>query len=159
VRAGRLAFAALLAATPAAAVAQDAAGAQAFVRGLFAAYHGHGPDYLGRQAGAVFSPSLLRLMRREAAHTPKGDVGALDGDPICDCQEFEITAVEVKIAAVADGRAAASVRFLNFGKPQTVRLDLLAVRGHWRVNDVHTADTPSLVSLLDQSLRAPQSRE
>ena len=50
--------------------------------GLYAAYaRKPGPDYVGRQARGVFSPGLLDLMRRDVAATPKGDVGALDGDP------------------------------------------------------------------------------
>ncbi len=158
-RVGRYALAALIALTPAAAGAQDAVSAAAFVRKLYAAYHGRGPDYLGRQARVVFSPSLLQLMRREAARTPAGEVGALDGDPICDCQDFEISKVEVAVAGGSDGRALATVNLLNFGDPKTVKLDLVAVRGHWRVNDVHTADTPSLISLLQESLSRPKSRE
>ena len=89
-----LAILVALSASPAA--AQDLGGAKAFVTGLYTAYARHpGPDYLGRQARQVFSPALLELMRRDAARTPKGDVGTLDGDPICNCQDYEITSVEV----------------------------------------------------------------
>ena len=143
----------LLAAGPAA--AQDLGQAKAFVAGLYAAYaKAPGPDYVGRQAGEVFSPTLLDLMRREAAHTPPGDVGALDGDPICNCQDFEITAVQVTVKPAGKDKAQADVAFLNFGGKQSVKLDLVFVGGRWRVDDVHADGTPSLVGLLNDSLKA-----
>lgn len=145
--------AALVLAAPSVAQAQDAPSAREFARGLYGAYHGHGPDYLGRQADAVFAPALLRLIRRDAAETPAGDVGALDGDPICDCQDFDgLRNVDVRIAGGANGHARATIRFQITGQRRTVGLDLVAVGGHWRVSDVHTADTPSLVRLLTRSL-------
>jgi hypothetical protein len=150
---------ALLAAASAAA-AQDAASADAFVHGLYAAYHGAGPDYLGRQAGAVFAPSLLRLIRRDAAKTPAGDAPNLDGDPICDCQDAGgLKLTDVKVEGGASGQATATVRFRISGSRRTVRLDLAAVQGHWRVSDVHTAETPSLVSYLTRSLSAAHPKD
>jgi hypothetical protein len=156
----RYALAALLALTPAVALAQDAASAGRFVRGLYSAYHGSGPDYLGGQAKDVFAPPLLKLIRRDAAQTPPGDVPALDGDPICDCQDFDgIRDVDARIIGGAGGRASATVQFWISNDPRTVRLDLVAVHGHWRVSDVHTAETPSLIAFLRQSLSTPKSRK
>lgn len=151
-RAAGFGFALLIVLLPPAAGAQDLGAAHDFVVGLYGAYHGDGPDYLGRQAGAAFSPPLLKLIRRAAAATPKDEVGALDGDPICDCQDFQISKVRVQVASEPSGHARATVHFVNFAEPQTVGLDLVVVSGHWRVSDVHTADTPSLVSYLTQSL-------
>src|ERR1700735_2592532 len=105
-----LASVALLAAAPA--TAQDAAGARAFVHSLYAAYHGPGPDYLGRLAPQVFAPGLLALIRRAAASTPQGDVGVLDGDPICDCQDSGgLRNVEVTVVGAAGGQARATAHF------------------------------------------------
>ncbi|WP_372781562.1 DUF3828 domain-containing protein [Phenylobacterium sp.] len=154
-RARSIVLAAVLALAPPAASAQDAASANAFVRKLYAAYHGDGPDYAGRQAKTTFSPAFLRLMRRAAADVPTDEVGPLDGDPICDCQDFEISRVDVQIAGGTGGRARATAHFRNFGEPQTVRLDLVAVKGHWRVDDVHSAGTPSYVAYLRESLNNP----
>jgi hypothetical protein len=151
---------AALMATASQAPAQDAASANAFVRSLYAAYHGDGPDYLGRQAGAVFAPSLLRLIRRDAAQTPAGDAPNLDGDPICDCQDFGgLKLTDVKVEGGQGGHATATARLRISADRRTVKLDLIAVQGHWRVSDVHTAETPSLVSFLTQSLRAGPSKD
>ena len=151
----RIALTATLAATGALVAATHAAGqdtrsASQFVTGLYGAYHGHGPDYLGAQAAEVFSPRLLKLIRRDQA-LAKGEVGALDGDPICNCQDFRLGAmVDVKVAMTRPGEAKATARFRNFGKPQAVRLDLVAVNGAWRVDNIHEDGTPDLVAYLQK---------
>ena len=136
-----------------AATAQDLPQARAFVTGLYQAYHGDGPDYLGRQAASVFAPPLLRLIRRDAAETSAGEVGAIDGDPICDCQDFGgLHNLTVAVTGGAPGHARAIARFQFGAEWRTVRLDLVAVGGHWRVGDVRTAETPSLAALLERGL-------
>jgi hypothetical protein len=129
--------------------------AQSFVAGLYGAYAKRpGPDYLGPQKGRVFSPSLIGLMRRDAAATPKGEVGALDGDPICNCQDYELSRISIKVDPTSAGAARATVSFQNFDRPQEVVLDLVATKGQWRVDDVHAEGTPSLRGLLTASLAA-----
>lgn len=140
------------------AAAQDLDRAKAFVAGLYTAYSkAPGPDYVGTQASEAWSPALLDLMRREAASTPEGDVGALDGDPICNCQDYEITAVSVTVKAGGANKARADVVFRNFDQPQAVSLDLVMTGGGWRVDDVHAEGTPSLVGLLSEALKANAS--
>ena len=150
------AIAGWLALSAGAARAQDAASAQAFVAGLYNAYRHHpGPDYLGPEAKAVFSARLLGLIRRDAA-LAKGEVGALDGDPICDCQDAsglwleKLTTVNHAIAGQPIGKLIATVRLRGPDGSRTLRLDLVAVDGRWRVDDVHTHDTPSLAAYLRQ---------
>ena len=139
---------AIVLAWPAIASAQDLASARRFVEGLYRAYHGDGPDYLGRGANKVFSDRILQLLRRDAALTPKGEVGALDGDPICDCQDFEISRVRIDVRPAANGAAQAVARFRNAGTATTIRLDLIATPGGWRVDNVHSASTPDLAAYL-----------
>lgn len=149
-RAGALV--AMLAVLPGSAVAAgaDLPAAKAFVEHLYAAYHGNGPDYLGRQRSAVFSPRMIALLKRDVQLTPKGDVGALDGDPICDCQDFHITQVRVAVAPIREGRTVADVRFLNFKAKQAVRLDLVDTGAGWRIDNIHTASTPDLADYLQK---------
>ena len=150
-------LAAVAAALPAASAAQDIVQARTFVERIYAAYGKEpGPDYLNAQAKAVFSPALLDLIKLEAAHTPKGDVGALDGDPFCNCQDYEITGVRVSVTPGGPGKACADVAFRNFKRKQTVTLDLVASGGQWRVDDIHEDGIPSLVRLLKESLAAPK---
>ena len=146
-RNGILALVALLA-IAGAAQAQSLANARGFVAGLYDAYAHSDPDYLGRQARRVFSPRLLALIRRDArdAH---GEVGALDGDPICDCQDWGKTGIDrLDVTSQGVGRATAKVRFRNQGQATDLTLDLVSFGGRWRIDDIHTNDTPSLVRYL-----------
>jgi hypothetical protein len=91
-------------------------------------------------------------MRHDQSATPSGDVGALDGDPICDCQDDGGMKTErIEIVDVAPGRALATVTLRFPAETTTVKLDLVSWRGAWRVADVHTKDMPSLVGLLEKS--------
>ena len=144
------ALAALVLGWPACSHGQSLDDAKTFVRGLYQAYaRGNGPDYLGRQAPGVFSPRLLQLIRRDERLTPKGDVPSLDGDPICDCQDpGGLHLVAIEVSGTGEARARARVRFRFDSERRALRLDLVAVSGKWRVDDVHSRDTPSLAKFL-----------
>jgi hypothetical protein len=146
----RLVLGLALAAWPLLAHGQSLADADAFVRKLYRAYEHNGePDYLGPQARRVFSPRLLGLIRRDERLTPKGDVPELDGDPICDCQDpGGMNRLQVQLSGAGPGRAQARVRFRLDTEPRDLTLDLVAVRGRWLVDDVHSKDTPSLAKFL-----------
>jgi hypothetical protein len=140
-----------LACPPPLALAQSLPGAQSFVRELYRPYawHGQGPDYLGAEAGKVFSPRLLELIKRDQRLTPDGDVPALDGDPLCDCQDpGGFHALHVEVSAAGAGRATAHVSFRLDTEPRALTLDLVSVHGQWRIDDVHDKDTPSLARFL-----------
>ena len=139
-----------LAAAPAAAGAQTVADARAFVTGLYRGYANNADvDYLGRGIRRVFSTRLIALIRADekAAH---GEVGWLDGDPICDCQDpdgIRLVGLDVEQAGPGRAIARAHVRFADH-KAETITLDLVSIHGGWRVDDVRTAETPSLAKAL-----------
>jgi hypothetical protein len=144
-------LAALLAPLPAQA-RQHVDPARMFTQGLYEAYRHGQPDYLGARAGTTFAPHLLALIRDNKAATPPGDEGALDWDPICDCQDDDGMKVErVDIGEVAPDRALAPVTLRFPAEAMTVKLDLVSQRGQWRVADIHTKDVPSLVALLEKA--------
>lgn len=95
----------------------------------------------------MLSPRLLALVLRER-RLAGGEVGALDGDPICDCQDWQIRRVRIGLQWAGAHRAVATVRFLNTGRPQTIRLDLLAIDGRWRIDNIHSKSIPDLVAFL-----------
>ena len=101
---------------------------------------------------------MVALLREDARLTPKGDVGAIDGDPFCDCQDDAGLKVKVGAVSLTDPSHATARVDLRFTeeRPQETRrvdLDLVDVHGHWRVYDVKTKDLPSLRALLVQSNR------
>jgi len=135
--------------------AQDMPAARAFVQQLYAAYEhpskAGGPDVLGKSAVRIFSPSLLQAIRRDQARTPTGDVPTLDGDPICDCQDpdgLHLVNLTVKPVDSTHASAQATLHFPGEQKPSIIALSLLATPAGWRVDDVATAETPSLRRLL-----------
>jgi hypothetical protein len=142
---------ALAAGEPAAAQTADLKAAQTMVERTYRAYCKGCRVDLDRHAGRLLSPRLMALVERDRRLTPKGDVGALDGDPICDCQDYAITDVRVAVkAGPAADRATAAVSFRNFGEPQTIRLDLVAVAGGWRIDNVHSKGAPDLADYLQK---------
>jgi hypothetical protein len=123
-----------------AARAADAA-ALAFVNDIYAAYQGK--DAKGhplddeRAIRRYFEPSLAALMvKDQKAAAKRGEVGLLDFDPFIDAQDWEISAFDVAVADGAPGKATASVKFTNLGKPVTVRLDLVKLKNDWRIADI-----------------------
>ena len=141
--------------------ADGVADARAFVVRLYAHYPipDREPvfDPLGKDAGSVFDASLIRLIR-EDERLAKGEVGALDGDPLCDCQDDGGMTFKVgDVTAVGPARAKATVVSREPGatppEVEEITLDLVEVAGHWRIRDIHTKDTPSLQAYLAKSNR------
>ena len=102
--------------------ASDAKSARAFLEQVYAKYAGSskGPDTLGKDAPDLFAPELLALIR-EDQRISQGEVGLLDHDPICSCQDSEglqITAVQV--TPTGQDRAKAKVSFVIGGHPLRV---------------------------------------
>lgn len=134
--------------------AQDDGAARAFTHRLYDAYRTGAPDYLGRDARRTFAPHLLALILEDRASAPPGEVGLLDGDPICDCQDaggLRLTRLAITAAGRGRARAQVSLRFPP-AETRVMTLDLVAEGGEWRVADVHTPETPSLVRFLEQGL-------
>lgn len=143
---------------PQATTAQTVPQAESFVRQIYAQYHtksrkDSGPDFLGRQATTVFSTELIRLIRLDAKNTPRGDVGKMDFDPICVCQDFDgLQLKELRIVKDDAGTATAFVT-LYFGPPSDssvvkLRLRLIWLPQGWRIDDIETKETPSLKKYL-----------
>jgi hypothetical protein len=148
-------LAATLVTAPARAV--NDAGARAFVAWLYSHYPTaeHRPAFepFGPDMARVFHPSLIALIKQDQRLT-NGEVGALDSDPLCDCQDDG--GLTFKVASVRSaGRARASavvVRAYPGDKEiEDITLDLVQTQGQWRVYDVHSLDTPSVRALLIHS--------
>jgi hypothetical protein len=156
---------AILAATlvTAPARAGNVASARSFVAWIYSHYPTatHEPvfDALeGATKRSIFAPSLIALID-EDARLAHGEVGALDGDPLCDCQDdggltFKIASV--RSAGPARASAVIVRSYADSKDPEvgTITLDLTMAKGRWRVYDVRSKDTPSLRAYLIKSNRA-----
>ena len=117
------------------------ASALAFVTGLYEGYKGNdSPGHALDSAPVIrryFEPSLATLMiKDQKAAAKRGEVGTLDFDPFVDAQDWDISHFDIAVAEGAPGRASATVRFTNQGRPTTVWLDLVTINNEWRIHDI-----------------------
>jgi hypothetical protein len=127
-----------LLARPVAAAEQSA---RDFVTAIYDAYKGK--DAKGRpldDTAAIrryFAPPLAALMIKDQnAAAKRSEVGALDGDPFIDAQDWEIKDFDIAVADSAPGKATATVKFSNSGTPKTIVLDLVKLKSGWRISEI-----------------------
>ena len=120
----------------------DAAGATRFVRDLYARYSSERFCAMC-VAGAerIFDPSLVALLRENKRLTPDGEMGAIDADPICRCQDPEGLRAKVTSVTMDGPTSATAVVLIRFGGAaaadvKRVSLSLVVVAGRWRIHDV-----------------------
>lgn len=120
----------------AAAPGPNATSARAFLQSIYVQYHkgGHGASMTRPERW--FEPRLAAAIRKDAAAADRrGDVGKLDGDPFCDCQDFESPNAVIGPVAIQGTRASVRVSFRN-GDQISMRYTLLWTRDGWRVFDI-----------------------
>ncbi len=144
-------------ATPTAAPASgDAADAKAFLDGLYAHYKVSKDNTFApfeANVAEVLDPDTIALMKTDDKLL-KGELGDIDGDWLCDCQDFEsITAVvTVQSATPTDAKATAVFTDTMDGKPKTDTFELVKTPAGWRIHDMGTADQPSLRKVLSDEI-------
>jgi len=115
--------------------------AGAFVTAIYDAYIGKNGNGIAldseQKIQHYFEPSLAALIlqdQREAARHQ--EVGTLDFDPFVDAQDWDIAAFNVAMNEKGSDKASATVQFNNFGKPQTIVLDLVKIKNEWKITDI-----------------------
>lgn len=151
------AMAVALAVAPAAGKPRDPSGARAFIERIYADYPRHAPRSDAEYYG-MFAPELAELLRQNDNYSP-GEVGPLDGDPICQCQDDAGFRHRIMSLAAAGDTASVVVRN-SFHDPAYPRTDMVTYRlvrieGAWRIADIGTMDQPSLKDWLRVELAKP----
>lgn len=119
-----------------------AAGAEAFLAGLYKPYQAEPTQVADvlKRPDLYFEARLVQAMRADnAAAAKRGEVPLLDGDPICDCQDYNPFRPTIGPITLSGNRADATVRFDN-GSPRELRYRLIATRKGWRIVDIRTSD-------------------
>jgi len=130
----------------------------AFVERLYAGYRD--PDYtpLVRPKRVFAAPLVAEI--REDARLSRDEVGYMDADPLCQCQDP--AGLRPTIREIGrPGRSAATVHvLLDFGGSdrRDLRLRLVHTTTGWRVADVATANEPSMLDSLRRFNRRRSSR-
>jgi hypothetical protein len=129
----------------------------AFVRRVYALYGAHGGSVpMERPAGAqYYAPEMLDAFAKDV-ELAKGEVGAIDGDPICDCQDNgKLRVKSVAITGSEPGLVRARVIFTNLGSQNVVTLVLRHLPEGWRIADVENKDSGSVMTLLRNEFAHP----
>jgi hypothetical protein len=142
----------------AAAAHPQAESPKAFMERLYESYRKH--DYSPfDHAERVFAPRLLAAINEDSklAH---GEVGYVDGDPVCQCQDAD--GLHAKVTGVTrQSRDKAVVRVvLDFtdSTARRVRFSLVRTAAGWRIADVSSSDEPSFLHGIEESNREARAK-
>lgn len=143
-------LAAALSAVPA--CGQDADSAKQFLASVYEHYanRGMGIDFNGPKSRSVFDPSLIALLHADQKAVGPNEVGVLDGDPICSCQDWEgIWDLKIAVEMESEGRAKAAVSFALFAPKagsdkdhRSLEMTLVPQGSQWRIWDILDKSDP-----------------
>lgn len=132
-----------LAATPAAQTPRE------FIEQVYSAYRMEGFSPLA-EPKLYFSPELTAAIEKDSAG---GEVGYLDGDPLCDCQDFERLTANVVTMRQQSAKAATAHVHVDLGMKQSRDFEIRLVNtpDGWRIADVLGSDRHSLLHELREA--------
>jgi hypothetical protein len=107
----------------------------------------------------VFARPLASAIN-EDQRLADGEVGFLDGDPLCDCQDTGGMRARIVALNSKHGFASSriSVSFAEGPDRRDIRIKLILTRAGWRIADVRTPDRTSLLRALQTSNRRSRTR-
>src|SRR5277367_4744144 len=104
---------------------------------------GGGFVYEDKAAKAKFlSKSLIALWAKADAHTPKGDVGPVDFDPVTNSQDPDVKSFKVDAEKLMADKAVIAVTMEDGYTPprkpadHVVRYDFVRDGGKWKIDDI-----------------------
>ena len=98
-----------------------------------------------------FDHDLMQLYLRDKREA-KGEVGRLDGVPLYNAQEIQITDFSISAPRITGSEALVTVRFKNIGKPTRVECVLHRTANGWKISDLRYDDGSSLKKILQNPL-------
>jgi uncharacterized protein DUF3828 len=98
----------------------------------------------------LFSPTLTAAMNEDSSG---GEVGYLDGDPLCDCQDFESISARIMSMKRPNSRSATARVRVTLGPrvERNLKLNLVLTASGWRIADVVDPRGHSLLKELQRS--------
>jgi hypothetical protein len=107
----------------------------------------HDPLVETKLLDRYFDAPLLKLYLKDKQEA-KGEVGRLDGDPLYNAQDMEISHFSISSPETAKGEAQVTVRFKNMGKSARIVYVLIPASAGWRISDIRYDDGSSLKKIL-----------
>ncbi|HEX8380381.1 MAG TPA: DUF3828 domain-containing protein [Allosphingosinicella sp.] len=140
------------------ALAPAAESPRGFVERVYAGYRDSDYDPLAAPQRIFAAPLVAAI--REDSRLSRDEVGYMDADPLCQCQDAAgLRPVVGEVRQPARSRAIARI-LLDFGgrDRRDVRLRLVRTGAGWRISDIVTADEPSLLAALQRFNRRRAER-
>lgn len=103
-----------------------------------------------------FDKTLANLILQDAIRS-RGEVGALDGDPLFNAQDMEIKKFDIHHPTYREGIADVVVSFENFGQKKEITFILAPRRNDWRVTNIKYDDGADLLGILQGMSNAEAS--
>lgn len=138
----------------------DSASAHRFLAQVYASYHPDAALHAQLPEDQVYAPALLLAMQGNS-DVHAGEVGYLDADPLCDCQDIaqDLRHLVFDIQPLADGQLSASAQLDDPQHPLHLRLSLQRHDNSWRIADITIADEPSLRFALERDTAAAATQQ
>jgi Protein of unknown function (DUF3828) len=101
------------------------------------------------------SKSLVKLWAAADAHTPKGDVGPVDFDPVTNSQEPDVKSFKAVAEKLDADKAVIAVTIAGRGAPRTrpadntIRYNFVRDNGQWKVDDISGSSDGEAWSIRD----------
>jgi hypothetical protein len=101
------------------------------------------------------SKSLVELWAKADAHTPKGDVGPVDFDPVTNSQEPDVKSFDVTVEKQEADKAAIAVVITGRNAParkpadRTIRYAFVRDAAEWKIDDIKGASDGEPWSIRD----------
>jgi Protein of unknown function (DUF3828) len=108
------------------------------------------------------SKSLIELWTKADAHTPKGDVGPVDFDPVTNSQDPDVKSFKVDAEKLETDKAVIAVTIVGRNTPprkgadQVVRYAFVREGDKWKIDDIKGASDGepwSIRAMLEDSLK------
>ncbi|MBC8029238.1 MAG: DUF3828 domain-containing protein [Pyrinomonadaceae bacterium] len=94
-----------------------------------------------------FTRELADLIWQDA-RSSRGEVGALDGDPLYNAQDMQIKNFAVRERSVGTGTAEIAVSFENFNEKHEILFRLVPTGMSWKIADIAYDDGTTLLGIL-----------
>lgn len=94
-----------------------------------------------------FTKKLADLIWKDAV-TSKGEIGALDADPLYNAQDMEIKKFAIQPATIQGNKATVKVTFENYGEKQAFVYLLTQEPNGWKIDNIRYNADYSLLKIL-----------
>jgi hypothetical protein len=139
--------------------AADLDQARAFLAHVYATYYPDVPLEDVLPDDQVYAPALLAAMEANS-QANDGEVGYLDADPLCQCQDTaqDLRQLAFTLTPLDGGRLRATARLADPVAPLALDLTLSRQKGQWRIADIASPAEPSLLKALERDTEMARQR-